>query len=77
MGKLAVLALAAVVAVVAFKVYQLFVPSNRLSYSPNFDRAIPTTTEHFDYIIVGAGAAGCVLANRLSQKQNNSEPKVS
>ena len=24
------------------------------------------TTEHYDYVIVGAGAAGCVLANRLT-----------
>ena len=24
------------------------------------------TTEHYDYVIVGAGAAGCVLADRLS-----------
>ncbi|MBR9905117.1 MAG: GMC family oxidoreductase, partial [Gammaproteobacteria bacterium] len=32
---------------------------------------MPAPTNNFDYIVVGAGTAGCLLANRLSANPNN------
>lgn len=45
-------------------VYKLSIVKTRHIYSS-------TPTLDFDYVVLGAGSAGCVLANRLSEDESN------
>ncbi len=41
------------------------------AFEPNLDKVFQNVSETFDYIVVGAGSAGCAVASRLSEKPGN------
>src|SRR5687768_17774971 len=47
-------------------------PPDSLATMVWHDRGAPMKTDHFDVVVVGAGAAGCVLANRLTEEPHRS-----
>jgi len=53
----------------AFHSQRSFIPSSRVSSTPT--RSSVCSSTKYDYVIVGGGTAGCLLANRLSADDNN------